>query len=145
MFGEMNVMSRFSEDPKKKRDAGFMQGRYGSDRLGTVLVITSLILSIAANWVGAWMTVVALLLLVVAVLRLLSRNIEARRKENRAFLQIVTFPSRTLQRHHIKFSHRKTRAYVRCPHCHTEFSLPKGKGRVSATCPKCGECSKYRV
>ena len=33
---------------------------YGGDQLGTVLVVISLIFSILANWLGRWMTVVAL-------------------------------------------------------------------------------------
>ena len=123
----------------------FMSGRYGGDQLGTTLVVVSLIFSILANWLGRWLTIVALVLLVVAFARILSRNIEARRKENRAFLNAVAAPGKWFRRQRTKFVNRKTKAYVRCPHCNAEFALPKGEGRLRATCPKCGEKSEHTV
>ena len=122
-----------------------MAGRYGGDQLGTVLVVISLIFSILANWLGRWMTVVALVLLILAFARMFSRNYEVRRKENRSFLQAVAAPGKWIHRQRIKFANRKTKAYVRCPHCHAEFALPKGKGHLRATCPKCGEKSEHTV
>lgn len=123
----------------------FMSGRYGGDQLGTVLVVISLIFSILANWFGRWLTIVALILLILAFVRIFSRNLEARRKENQTFLTAVAKPGKWFRRERTKFVNRKTKAYVRCPHCHAEFALPKGKGRLRATCPKCGEKSEHTV
>ncbi len=33
----------------------------------------------------------------------------------------------------------KTHAYFKCPKCSTELRVPKGKGKIRITCPKCGE------
>lgn len=33
----------------------------------------------------------------------------------------------------------KTHSYFNCPKCNTELRVPKGKGKIMITCPKCGE------
>lgn len=32
---------------------------------------------------------------------------------------------------------RKTKAFLKCPTCGTMLSVPKGKGKIIVTCPKC--------
>lgn len=125
--------------------SGGMNGRYGADQLGTTLVVSALVLAILANWWGRWLGIVSLLLLVAVLLRAFSRDLAARRKENRAFLGVVARPLRWCKRQQVKFANRKTKAYVRCPHCGTEFALPKGRGRLRATCPTCGQKSEHTV
>ena len=123
----------------------FMYGRYGSDQLGLALVSLALVLSIVGSFAGRWVAVLSTALAIVAVARMLSRDIDARRKENRSFLKLIAKPRRWCKRQYIKWQNRDTKAYVRCPHCHTEFALPKGRGKVRATCPKCGEKSEHTV
>lgn len=122
-----------------------MNGRYGSDQLGTTLVIVALVLTILSNWLGRWLSIVALLILIVVFVRMFSKNIEARKKENDAFVSFLPGANTWIRRQRVKWSNRKTKAYVRCPHCNAEFALPKGKGRLRATCPKCGEKSDHTV
>ena len=38
-----------------------------------------------------------------------------------------------------KKENMKTYAYFNCPKCKTELRVPKGKGKILITCPKCGE------
>ncbi|MBR2682371.1 MAG: hypothetical protein IKE22_03790 [Atopobiaceae bacterium] len=123
----------------------FMNGRYGSDQLGTTLVIVALVLTILSNWLGRWLSIVALVLLVIVFARMFSKNIEARKKENDTFISFLPGANTWIRRQRIKWANRKTKAYVRCPHCNAEFALPKGKGRLRATCPKCGEKSDHTV
>lgn len=33
----------------------------------------------------------------------------------------------------------KTHSYFKCPKCNAELRVPKGKGKIRITCPKCGE------
>ncbi len=140
----MSIMQEFFSKLRSNVQT-FMAGRYGGDQLGTVLVLVSLILSILSNWVGRWMGILALVLLVVAFARILSTNHAARQQENRAFMTFFTKPGAWFHRQKVKFDNRKIKAYVRCPHCHAEFALPKGKGKLRATCPKCGEKSVHEV
>jgi len=122
-----------------------MEGRYGSDQLCMALVVVALVLSVIALWAGRWLNIVALLILAVAILRIFSRNHAARRAENRTFLRVFAKPRQMWRRQYTKWVNRKTKAYVRCPHCGAEFALPKGKGRLRATCPRCGEKSDHTV
>ena len=71
--------------------------------------------------------------------RMYSRDIPARARENQAYLDITEKPRSWIRRQRGKWANRKVKAYVRCPHCHAEFALPKGKGKLRATCPKCGK------
>lgn len=131
----------------KLRDsvARFMYGRYGGDQLGLTLLVIALLCSLVGPWVGRWLSIVSTVLIIVALYRMLSRDHAARSRENQAFLQATAKPRSWIHRNKVKWDNRKTKAYVRCPHCHSEFALPKGKGHVRATCPKCGEKSEHTV
>ena len=74
----------------------FMAGRYGSDRLNQCLLGAALVLilisAIGGRWVQ-WMSVLSLLAyipLIWSIYRMYSRNIEARRRENTAFLRFFS-------------------------------------------------------
>ena len=123
----------------------FMRGRYGIDQLGWALLIVAFLCALLSVWVGKWLNVVTLALLGVACWRILSTNLESRRNENRLYLTLIDKPRTWFGRQKTKWDNRKTKAYVRCPHCQTEFALPKGKGKLRATCPSCGEKSIHTV
>jgi len=122
-----------------------MEGRYGYDQLGVLLLVLSLVFLVLDFWWRPWAMIVAWVLLIVQTVRMLSRNYEARRRENEAFQRVIAGPASWVRRTRSKWANRKTKAYVRCPHCHAEFALPKGKGKLRATCPKCGEKSVHTV
>ena len=54
-------------------------------------------------------------------------------------------PSSIFKNLRTRWENRDTKAYVRCPNCHKQFALPKGKGKLRATCPYCGEKSVHKV
>ena len=110
----------------------FMAGRYGSDRLNQCLLGAALVL-ILIGWLGgkaaAGLNVLSLLAyvpLVWSIFRMYSRNIEARRRENAAFLR---FFSRLTDKQY---------RYFRCPGCRQMVRVPRGKGKINIRCPKCG-------
>ena len=110
----------------------FMAGRYGSDKLNTFLLITGVITSLTAAFVPfapvkLTMVIISYVLLFIAIFRLLSRNTYRRYRENRKFLQIVE-----------RFRDRQHR-YYDCPRCRQQVRVPRGKGKISITCPKCKE------
>lgn len=131
----------------KVQDAinNFMRGRYGADQLGIALLGISIILTLLEPWLGRVPGILALFLIVVACMRVFSTDRASRRKENQAFMGAIEKPVRWFRRQRAKWENRKTKAYVRCPHCHAEFALPKGKGKLRATCPKCGQKSEHTV
>jgi len=110
----------------------FMTGRYGSDKLNMAILTAGLVLSLVCLFLR-WeipklvLTVLAYSLLIWSVFRSLSRNVYKRYRENRKFLLLV---QRLKDRDH---------RYYDCPRCRQQVRVPRGKGKISITCPKCRE------
>lgn len=112
----------------------FMAGRYGTDRLNQwmlglaiVLIVVGLIGSRMGSAVLAALSWLAYVPLIWSIVRMYSRNIEARRRENAAFQRVLT-----------QIKDREHR-YYRCPKCRQTVRVPRGRGRINIRCPKCGE------
>ena len=110
----------------------FMQGRYGGDKLNIALIwiafgayIISLLIPVVAVKLALWLVYYGLLIW--AVFRMLSRNTYKRYQENRKYLRLL---ERLKDRDH---------KYFDCPRCRQQVRVPRGKGKISITCPKCGE------
>ena len=110
----------------------FMMGRYGTDKLniailGTGLVLCLLVAFIKVPVLDLILTVVSYGLMFWAIFRTFSRNTYKRYQENRKYL---------LWLQKIK---DKQHRYYNCPRCRQQVRVPKGKGKISITCPKCKE------
>ena len=107
----------------------FMAGRYGMDKLNSVILWTSVILVVVAMFLPGKLrlifTVLSYLLMVLVILRIISRNTYKRYRENRRFLLLL---DRIKDRDH---------KYFTCPRCRQPVRVPRGKGKISITCPKC--------
>ena len=110
----------------------FMAGRYGTDRLNMVILCAGLVASLLSVWIKAapfnlifW--ALSYGLMIWAIFRSLSRNTYKRYQENRKFLQLV---GRVKDREH---------RYFDCPKCRQMVRVPRGKGKISITCPRCRE------
>lgn len=116
----------------------FMSGRYGTDNLSTFLLLFSLFLLVINMFVIQNMIFSTLIwvLLIFNVFRTYSKNIYKRRKENDAFLQI-TSPIRKRISVIKKQSKDKQYKYFICPSCKQLVRVPRGKGKISITCPSC--------
>ncbi|MDP4159628.1 MAG: hypothetical protein Q8911_07700 [Bacillota bacterium] len=115
-----------------------MAGRYGIDQLSIALLITYVPLSLAAQVTRLKiLDLFALALIAVCYLRIFSRNIAKRREENGKFLvrwyPIKNWISSKLYRLKDSKEHR----YYKCPNCKQAVRVPKGKGAIRITCPKC--------
>lgn len=120
----------------------FMYGRYGGDALGRFLLGVYFVLWVAGLFLrrGIPGMVVAALSTAVAVLalyRMLSRNILRRQAENDSFLR-WWYPTKDW------FRHQKDRVrdikrcrYRRCPQCKAWLRLPIKRGRRTVTCARC--------
>ena len=114
----------------------FMQGRYGSDALTLFLLCVGIVINLipVRHYI---LSILALAIFAVAIWRMLSRNIYARQKENAAYLRIWY----RVKGFFLRFKPRadaKTHKHFKCPKCRQEVRVPKGKGKVLITCPKCG-------
>ncbi len=110
----------------------FMTGRYGTDKLNTAILTVGVVLSLLClflpfPWLRLALTVISYSLMIWAIFRALSHNTYKRYQENRRFLAFI---ERTKDRDHRYFS---------CPRCRQPVRVPRGKGKISITCPKCRE------
>jgi len=131
----MNSLGGWFRQLTAKLSAGirsFMTGRYGTDRLNMVILCAGLAASILSSLVRVtplnlifWLLSYALMIW--AIWRSLSRNTYKRYQENRKFLQ---FFDRLKDRQH---------RYFDCPKCRQMVRVPRGKGKISITCPRCRE------
>ena len=109
-----------------------MMGRYGTDKLNMWILGAGCIISILSIFVPFVRVRMVLslgtyILLVWGIFRMLSRNTYKRYQENRRFLQWLD---------KVKDKNHK---YFRCPRCRQQVRVPKGKGKIMVTCPKCKE------
>lgn len=118
--------------------ARFMTGRYGGDQLNLFLIALYLILYVVFLFTRLLIfELLGTVVLVVSLIRSLSRNLERRRAENTRFLQIV----RPVWRKWTGFrarAHDKEHRYFKCPNCGQLMRVPKGKGRITVHCRSCG-------
>ena len=110
----------------------FMMGRYGTDKLNMTILIAGLIFSVVAMFnpfamLDLGLTLVSYGLMFWAIFRCLSRNTYKRYQENRKYLRFV---ERLKDRQH---------RYYDCPRCRQQVRVPRGKGKISISCPKCKE------
>lgn len=121
-----------------ERFARFMYGRYGNDNLNRFLTITSLIILVISLIPVLWfLWFLALGLMIWSSFRCYSRNIYKRRRENERYLKLIQ-PIKNFSRlQKNKRRDRKTHRYFKCKHCRAVLRVPKGKGKIDITCPRC--------
>lgn len=120
---------------KKLSDAlrRFQYGRNGTDALNIALLMAGLLFLLLGSFLWRPLSAVSIAALVYALFRTYSRNLTARRQENSRFLRCIA-----------PLKDRKNR-YFRCPKCRQTVRVPRGKGRISIHCPKCGERFEKRT
>ena len=110
----------------------FMSGRYGTDKLnmyilGVGVIACLLSMFLPFPWINLLLTVISYAMMIWALSRVFSRNTYKRYQENRKFL---LFMDRLKDRQH---------KHYHCPRCRQLVRVPRGKGKISIKCPKCGE------
>lgn len=110
----------------------FMAGRYGSDKLNILLIGIGLVFCIAGMffqnvYVRLSLAAVSYVFLFWAIFRCLSRKTYKRYQENRKYLMLL---QRIKDRDH---------RYFDCPRCKQQIRVPRKKGKIAITCPKCKE------
>ena len=125
----------------------FMYGRNGMDQLSQFLLYLSLFFLIVSailfsvlsgNTISATiLQCAAIMILVLSYFRAFSRNLVKRRNENLQYMKIVYPISNWFRSKRQRLKMRKNYKLFTCPTCKTTLRIPKGKGRVCLTCPRC--------
>lgn len=115
----------------------FMMGRYGNDQMNRTLLILGLIFFVFSMFGNGVFYILGLACLLYVYFRFLSKNIYKRSAENSKYLQyeyrVMKFFSALKQ----NLQQRKTHHIYRCPSCKQKIRIPRGKGRIEISCPKC--------
>lgn len=116
-----------------------MYGRYGNDELTPVLLITGTVFLLLGYlpFVGIFFYLLALLTVFWSAFRTFSRNIPKRRRELERWQRIKNKPKNAMRLHKNKKRDKHTHCYFKCPKCKAVLRVPKGKGEIIVTCPRC--------
>ena len=116
-----------------------MVGRNGTDDIVRAAIIVAFVLLLIECFVPTGvLSVVSFALIAYAIYRSCSQNVAARRRENERFLEMTAKPRKRISLLGKKWRNRKTTSYFACRQCGATLSVPKGKGKIRVTCPKCG-------
>lgn len=122
----------------RDRLRSFMWGRYGFDQFSRFLMGVELVLCILGFFVRSRILYTWWVLIFVYVYyRMFSRNIAKRQAENQKYLQLKAKVMNKFHSEKRMFKQRKTHHIYKCPTCRQKIRIPRGKGRICITCPKC--------
>ncbi|MDY3248836.1 MAG: hypothetical protein SOX32_00645 [Candidatus Choladocola sp.] len=122
----------------KKRFMDFMSGRYGADQLSKFLLgvcLVCLILNMVTRQPVVY--VLALVILGICYFRMFSRNTYKRSEENRKYLEMTARVRNYFARIRRRIADSKDYHIYKCPSCKQKIRIPRGKGKICITCPKC--------
>lgn len=116
----------------------FMTGRYGADELSRVYLVVSLILFVVSMisrkslfyWLG-------LVVLVYTYWRMFSKDIQKRYAENQKYRNLRYQAVVKKDQMKNRWAQRSTHRFFKCPQCRQTVRVPKGRGKICITCPKC--------
>ena len=122
----------------RDRISRFMQGRYGNDQLNRFILGASFVV-LLSSVVSGWKILysIGLLFMILSYVRLFSRNIADRYQENQKYIQLKQRFLSVFKNKGNHFKQRKNYRFFRCPSCKQKVRVPRGKGKIEISCPKC--------
>lgn len=128
----------------QRKLAEWLRGRQGPDDLAVFSVNLAIVLVLVNVFVRtSWLGWVALVLVAYSMFRIQSKNLGACARENAAFLKALGPARPWIQNPRAAWSELRAYRHVRCTSCKQRVRVPRGKGRLRVTCPRCK--SKFEV
>ena len=116
----------------------FMTGRYGVDQLSRLYLVLTLVLLVLSMITKLPIFYgLAIILLIYMYYRMFSKNTTKMYAQNQKYLNMryqIVVKWNNAKKH---FAQRKEYRFYRCPKCHQKVRVPRGKGKICITCPKC--------
>ena len=117
---------------------GFMYGRYGMDDFSRFLSWVAFAIFIINLFVNSVILyILGLATLIFSTYRCYSKNIYKRQKERNFYIKYKTKITGWFKIRKRIFAERKVNKYFKCPTCKAYLHVPKGRGKIIITCPKC--------
>jgi len=124
----------------KEKFQRFMVGRYGADELSRFMIIVAFVLVVLSIFIRSGLfSWVPLILLVLIYVRMFSKNVQKRYAENQKFLELKGRVTGLFHGQKKRLEQSKDYHIYKCPKCKQKIRIPRGKGKISITCPKCGD------
>ena len=122
----------------KEKFYRFMQGRYGNDELSKFLVGLSMVFIILNLLTKSGIfNLLFWVCLIYSYFRMFSKNHSARYAENQKYLALKNKWAYKWENHKRMREQKKIYHIYNCPYCKQKIRIPKGKGSIIITCPKC--------
>ncbi len=122
----------------KYKLARFMTGRYGMDQFTRFLSAAAFVMLLLGLFTRKGIfTYIILALIVYMYYRVLSKDIAKRSAENQKFLSFWSKATEGLGRTKRRLLDMKTHHIYKCPSCGQKIRIPRGKGKIEISCPKC--------
>lgn len=119
----------------------FLRGRYGSDELSKIMSILGLLFLVLSRIPKCgFFFIIAAVLIILALYRCFSKNMDKRSYEREKFLIFASKLSKKINE-----AKDSEHSYFKCPSCGATLRVPKGKGEIEITCPKCTNKIKKRT
>ena len=116
----------------------FMVGRYGTDQLSMALMGIWIFISILSRFTGnRIINIFYIIMPIIIFYRIFSKNIAKRYQENMKFLRVWNPIKNKVKTKIQRVKDLKYYKYFKCSNCKQTLRVPRKKGKISITCPKC--------
>ncbi|MBR1865977.1 MAG: hypothetical protein IJ801_05670 [Lachnospiraceae bacterium] len=129
-----------------------MSTRCGLDELNNLLMLIGFLNIVAAMMTHKWiLTLLGAAFVVLCYVRVFSKDLVRRKKENELYMRYLGGVVRTVQLYELRLKMKlrtmkdKQYAYFVCGSCGQVIRIPKGKGKVSIRCPKCSQTFVHKT
>ncbi|MCM1256917.1 MAG: hypothetical protein NC307_03595 [Roseburia sp.] len=116
----------------------FMYGRYGFDDLSKIYLLLTIVCIVASMFTRkSFFYLLGIALLIYTYYRAFSRQTAKRQMENQKFLNLRYQAKVRQNKRKVRREQKKIYRFYKCPSCKQTVRVPKGRGKICITCPKC--------
>lgn len=109
------------------------KGRYGIDSLGKTISMISIVIYLIGSLLQNTILIsLAMVGIIIALFRILSKQRWDRSEENRRYQRYIKLWK-------LRYEGRKDSRIFMCRSCGRYIRVPKGKGKIQVTCTVCGD------
>ena len=117
----------------------FMLGRNGVDFLNKHLFRIAAVLAVVNRLLSGWIGILPLIIAGYALFRTLSRNLTVRQMEDLTARETYDRAKEKITGAVHRAKQSRDYRFFSCPGCSSYLRVPRGKGRIQVTCPRCGQ------
>lgn len=124
----------------------FMYGRNGMDAFNKFLFVVAIVFSVLSYFKPLFLlSPLSTLVIIYILYRALSKDLYKRQKENAKFWDLRQKFLKDFNLKKKMWQERNTHKYIKCKNCKTTLRVPKNRGKIEVTCPKCSCKSIHRT